>query len=382
MATAHAHSVKTGTLTGSAAEVRAEIERSLALLFPAEQVFEVRVLGAYGKKKRIDAGYFNNPALAAKAIVPYNGRASGIYVTLNAINPQLHYRIYNRIKAWADTTTADKDIIRQKVIGIDIDVARAAGISTTDEEHAAALELANESAGYLKAHGCTTVVQADSGNGGHLLLFVDLPGYSPNITRTSSLVERFLHALNTRFARGMLQIVTSVGNLARIWKCYGTIAAKGDNVPGRPHRTAHLLDTPGEKTIVSPDILEAIIADCTPLPVTDETLVVQFPRCTPGGDKERMEAWLARHGIAFRPVLPYQDGWKWERETCPFNPDHQAGDASVYLRSGGMLGFDCQHHSCKQYHWQDFRRSYEPEYAHPEQPLVAIQSAHAEAGTG
>lgn len=33
-------------------------------------------------------------------------------------------------------------------------------------------------------------------------------------------------------------------NAARIWKLYGTLACKGDNIPARPHRIAEILETP------------------------------------------------------------------------------------------------------------------------------------------
>ena len=79
---------------------------------------------------------------------------------------------------------------------------------------------------------------ADSGNGAHLLYRVDLP------VDDSRFVELSLKALAFQFDDDY--VVVDVGNYnpARIWKLYGTLAAKGDSVPERPHRLAHILDAP------------------------------------------------------------------------------------------------------------------------------------------
>jgi hypothetical protein len=31
---------------------------------------------------------------------------------------------------------------------------------------------------------------------------------------------------------------------------------------------------------------------------------------------------------------------------CPFNPEHGRGEAAIFRKAGGALGFKCQHNSC------------------------------------
>src|SRR5689334_8732070 len=89
---------------------RAEILRGLHFLFELGELFEVRILGTGGNSKRIDAGYFDDPDVAADWILRYRKKAIGIYVTLNRPDPALKARSYNRIKDWAKDLTSDKHI--------------------------------------------------------------------------------------------------------------------------------------------------------------------------------------------------------------------------------------------------------------------------------
>lgn len=40
---------------------------------------------------------------------------------------------------------------------------------------------------------------------------------------------------------------------------------------------------------------------------------------------------------------------------CPFNPEHNRGEAHVQIGTDGKLGFRCKHNSCASYRWQDVR---------------------------
>jgi hypothetical protein len=44
------------------------------------------------------------------------------------------------------------------------------------------------------------------------------------------------------FSDQRLKIDTGVFNAARIWKLYGTMACKGDNIPERAHRMASVVE--------------------------------------------------------------------------------------------------------------------------------------------
>jgi hypothetical protein len=67
-----------------------------------------------------------------------------------------------------------------------------------------------------------------------------------------------LQALAARFDDERVKIDQKVANPARIWKLYGTVAAKGDHTADRPHRVSRLLEVPAEATAVSHKLLEKV----------------------------------------------------------------------------------------------------------------------------
>ncbi|HRT12748.1 MAG TPA: DUF5906 domain-containing protein [Methanoculleus sp.] len=242
-----------------------ETFNALQLLAPPGGVFEVRALG-----DRTASGYFDADHLeqAAKAIEALDATGSyhGIYVTLNPVNPALLSRRSNRIETrlgLKEATTADADIIRRRWFPVDIDVKRPSGISSTDEEHAAALEGAGNVAGFLSEFfGFPAPVRGDSGNGAHLLYRIDLP----NDEGSRTLIERCLKALGAAFDRDPSEnqpgweIDKTTFNAARIWKLYGTVARKGDNTSERPHRRARIIEAPEVIEVVPRETLERLAA--------------------------------------------------------------------------------------------------------------------------
>lgn len=79
--------------------------------------------------------------------------SSGIYFVPNPINPALLARAPNmaRIARDREPTTADKDIGRRHWLLIDVDPARPAGISSTDDEKGAAWDIVKSIVDYLSA---------------------------------------------------------------------------------------------------------------------------------------------------------------------------------------------------------------------------------------
>src|SRR5262245_10781371 len=206
---------------------RDEILRALGMLYAPGDTVELRT--ARGRKG-IVSGYFTDMNALADEAMELSGTVEAVYVTLNPVNPTLLARAVNRAKEWAKYTTADADIVRRRNLLIDADATRAAGISATDAEHDAALSVARTTHARLTGEcgipaGCLAL--ADSGNGGHIVLAVDLP----HDDATRVLVQRFLKGLAATFDSDMVHIDTTVGNAARIVKLYGTLAAKGDHTP-------------------------------------------------------------------------------------------------------------------------------------------------------
>ena len=117
-----------------------EVLSTLEYLFDPGQIIEIRALSGGG----ISSGYFSDyqKAVAEILIREADTLISGFYVTLNEVDPALLARRANRIQSRmgkADASTADSDIIRRRWLPIDIDPVRPSGVSSSDDEHTAAL---------------------------------------------------------------------------------------------------------------------------------------------------------------------------------------------------------------------------------------------------
>jgi hypothetical protein len=220
---------------------RCEVERTVATLFQPGDVVEVCIPKT---RAGVVAGYFDNPAglVAALCEADAKYRAGGTYYVLNKIDSALLGRAYNRLKERAELTTADNNILRRRWLPVDLDPVRPAGVSSSDEEHAAAVERAWTIAADMEGEWERPIV-ADSGNGAHLLYRIDLP----NDREALVFVAGALAELHRRYSDDVVKVDMTSANAARIWKSYGTVARKGDSIPGRPHRISRILEVPSDK---------------------------------------------------------------------------------------------------------------------------------------
>jgi hypothetical protein len=215
---------------------------SLRLMIPAGVVTELRM----PKTKRATIrGYYDDLATMAKDAARFDGRVSGIYFVPNPVEPSLLALSKNHLEEYARESTQDTDILRRCWLLVDFDPIRKAGISSTDEEHQAALDAALQAREFLRRLGWPDPVYADSGNGAHLDYLIDLPVHD------SGLVQRVLEALAKKFDSDMIKVDQGNFNPARIWKLYGTLAAKGDPLPNRPHRRSLILEAPDKLVTVT-----------------------------------------------------------------------------------------------------------------------------------
>lgn len=155
-------------------------------------------------------------------------------VTLHELKPAVVAT--NRLRRGGRAVRA-ADISRYQFLPVDLDPVRPPDVSSTDEEHAAALEAAEALWAHLHLdHGWPhPVLLASSGNGAHLLYLIDLP------PEDQPLVRRTLEALaGLPVVPPGVKLDTAVHNPARVWKLYGTWARKGPNTPERPWRRAEM----------------------------------------------------------------------------------------------------------------------------------------------
>ena len=330
-----------------------EILQTLQLLTPVDGVFEVR-----GVKPRPLSGYFDAEHLeeAARRIeaLDESGASEGLYWTINEVNPALLSRRANRIEmrlAPGAPTTADADIVRRRWLLVDIDPERPSGISSTDEEHKRALDMAGRVSGFLREfYGFPDPILADSGNGAHLMYRIDLP----NDDESTTLITRCLKALGNAFNGHGCEIDQKVFNAARIGRLYGTVARKGDHTPERPHRRSKILEIPEIMKAVPRDALATLAALAQ-----EEEQPRHEPRTRGGSNREiDLADWLREHG---RGLPAYQEKpkppWRYFYvfDTCPWDPSHRDRSAWVGQLSSGPLAAGCQHNGCAGKGWTDLR---------------------------
>jgi hypothetical protein len=339
--------------TGIKTQNKAEIGRVLRLLHAPGTVFEIRILDApiRGTYRATVAGYFDDPDKAAAALIDYDGQAN-IYTTLNPCDPALLARAANRLiqVGKKNPLTADKDILQRRWLPLDLDYQRPANISASADELTAALALADEIETYLAGLGWPAPIQAMSGNGAHRVYGIDLP----NSDDTSSLLKAVLTALAARWP-GAVKVDETVFNAARIWKLYGTMAVKGDNIPGRPHRRAELISMPETIELVTADMLRAIAPAAKPVTVS---LPTRNPAASNGTTAsngtgfytaEKIEAAMAEQHIGFtRKETNGRSIYILDR--CLTSADHTDGACISF--DNGKPGYKCQHDSCNGRNWQ------------------------------
>lgn len=229
--------------------MRDHLQRTWELFKADHAIVEVRALDCTGKSKAWQgwatgtvSGYFNDATAFVDAVTLLDAQrnASGIYVTLNPVQPDLLARAVNRLVAISKhgTTTEDTHIVARRWLLLDFDPVRPSGISSTHAELKAALDTANHAKEHLALQGWPLPIAACSGNGIHLLYRVDLP----NDALSKDMLRSLLKNLSATYGTASVDVDTSVFNAARIVKLYGTAARKGDATPDRPHRRSQFLE--------------------------------------------------------------------------------------------------------------------------------------------
>jgi hypothetical protein len=228
------HDVRRPVAGADLAAIRGGLDVVLGPAAP-DNVAELRVLDT---PQKAQSGYYDDWDLLARDAARWSGKAPAVYATLNRVNPALLARAPNRLVPRARYTTSDHDIVGLRWLPVDFDPVRPAGISSSDEEHEAAIARAKECGRFMMRQGWPEPIVADSGNGGHLLFPIDLP------PEDAGLVKQALAALAWRWDDERVQVDQTTFNPARVWKVYGLLACKGADMPGRPHRLARLLYVP------------------------------------------------------------------------------------------------------------------------------------------
>lgn len=217
---------------------------------------EIRALHPF--RGGADSGYFNDPVAAANAICALDTPGiSGVYYTINTVNPDCLARAYNRFipARQGSGSAADSDITKRDTLLIDIDPIRASGISSTDEEHSIALAKAHTIADELSGlYGWPKATIVDSGNGAHVKFNLN----ADNSAKTTTVVQETLKVMRSLWSNARVDVDHSVFNLSRICRLPGTVARKGENMPQRPHRASRTISE-GEPGSISVETLAGFL---------------------------------------------------------------------------------------------------------------------------
>ncbi|MDQ1446783.1 MAG: hypothetical protein QOI20_3247 [Acidimicrobiaceae bacterium] len=336
----------------------ADIARLLALLARPGDVFELRGLARINGQQHVTSGYFDDVDELVRAAAGRSGKDNGVYITINPTKPALLARAPKNTtrRAGSGDTTSDRDVERRGRLLIDVDPVRPAGISSSEDEHAAALALAKTIRDELTALGWPAPVLADSSNGGHLLYAIDLP------VDDGGLVKRVLEEMHRRFATKDLEIDKKVYNPARISKVYGTLTRKGESTTDRPHRLSRILEAPEALAIVTRDQLEAFAPAVGSGPAPDRNDRTRGTRdYTPRDGRPEFDLvdWIAEH-LPDAVEREWSEGRKWLIPTCPLSPEHDRKEAFIVQKHDGTIAAGCQHNSCFS-SWRELRLHFEPD---------------------
>ena len=354
------------TLQEVPADPAAHVGATLQWLHPADEVFELRLLGlmhpaasqcwegrAFGQKP-MAAGWFRNQTKAIDLLrrigkLEGNGQrvADGIYVTLNPCREDFLARVNERLKANQKPTTGDTDIIIRHNFLIDFDPQRPAGISSTDNEHEAAILFAQQVKAELAQKGWPAPLLADSGNGAHLVYALELENSDAN----KELLEKVLGTLAQRYAERLtacgLDLDQTVFNASRISKVYGTRTHKGDPTPERPHRFAKIVELPAKRSPVSLTLLQDLAAFFVPQASDGSGSNIRHSGEKKADGRFDLAAYLDHYHVEVVKVQPWRGSTLYCLPQCLFDPAHSGNEASIGQAADGTLFYQCFHNSCK-----------------------------------
>jgi hypothetical protein len=199
---------------------------SMRALQPAGSVLNLRPIN----QTYFPADFESNEALMQKFerdALDLNQQGYNVYTVMNVIRQDLP----------AYKAVSDADIVARKLVLIDIDRTGDTKNPATDEEVAAAFDLANDVARYLDDQRFPKPIWVHSGNGVHLYYRLQ----PANEALIGAWVGKLLKGLAKRFNNALVGVDTSVFNASRITKVIGSLARKGVESEERPYRVAKLI---------------------------------------------------------------------------------------------------------------------------------------------
>lgn len=305
---------------------------------------------AFGEKA-IVAGWFKDQAKAGALVSQV--RAEGIYLTLNPCKEALLGRANERLKAQV-SRTSDKEIEGLRNLLIDLDPLRPTGVSSTDNEHGAALIFALQIKAALSEAGWPAPLVGDSGNGAHLVYAIDLSNTPEHV----EVLKKVLGALAQRYAITLAECGLDLDqknfNPSRLSKLYGTRVGKGDNLPERPHRWAKIVELPAERAAVPLALLQDLASSFTPQASGGRIENQRSSEEKREGSFD-LAAYLDHYGVEVLEIKPHGGSLLHVLAQCVFDSSHGSKEAAIGQAADGKLFYQCFHNSCQSATWAEAR---------------------------
>ncbi|MFV2046294.1 hypothetical protein ACEWK1_02855 [Metabacillus sp. YM-086] len=320
--------------------MQSQLLTTLETLKKSNEVMEVRILKT---DKGTISGYFDDYDTLVQSVQKYIGKHD-IYITLNPVKKELLARCNNRLQIYAKTTSTDGDIERISYVLIDIDPVRASGISSSKNEKKAALDVMKGIRKDLMEEGFPEPIAADSGNGYHMLLPIDLDNTKENVDA----IKAFLAALDFLYSTDKAQVDVTTYNPSRIVKFYGTKACKGDDTTDRPHRWSKIIKVPEPMNQTSIKQIKNVAAKKPKVEATSKK--------TAKGKTIDVDQFIQKHDLDLAYKAPYSgNATKYILATCPWNSDHTDNSAYIIQYDSGGIAAGCHHNSCSEENWKSLR---------------------------
>lgn len=320
------------------------ITQTIEILKQPEEVVEIRILKT---DKGTISGYFDDVEKLIIDVQKYVGKYD-IYVTLNPPKDELLARCTNRLQTYAKHTSSDLDIKEIRYVLIDIDPIRTSGISSTDDEKKAAYELSEKIRKDLLQAGFPQPIVANSGNGYHMLLPVELDNTKENV----AIVKDFLGTLDFFYSNDQAQVDVTTYNPSRIVKLYGTKACKGDDTEERPHRWSGFVKVPKELMLTEIEQLKAFINKKPKLEATSKSKA----KGKNIGKPIDVPEFIEKYGLDLDYSASYAgNATKYILRTCPWNSDHTNSAAYIIQFADGGVAAGCLHNGCSGEGWRTLR---------------------------
>jgi hypothetical protein len=342
----------------------------LAVFHPGERIWELRAISKGGG---VLVGHYDNPEIFAAYVKHFSGRYN-LYSPINRLRDGLPIFGLNSPPT-SGCAVGNGHIAAYSWLVAEIDPKRFSatgealvGVCATTEEKIAAREVAHSCQAYFRELNVEPAI-IDSGNGYYVLAPCDLPcetgedGENP----AKLLIAQAMKALAAKFDSKGAEVDITAQNESRILRVPGALNIKGENTEERPHRYCQIVAPGSREVLLSHEVIVSLAQEAPIEFYPTDTAAREVRR---GGlvasanlGPEWVDNFLDGHDVGHKPRTPYQGGWRWILDACPFEENHTTDssgtEAAIIQRADGKLGFVCHHAHCHEIQWSQFRSAVE-----------------------